>query len=252
MAPDSSWMNSFLADRAARRASQPGVRPGQAATRPASSASQAPPPPKRPVPPASSARAAQPASGFTPPSASRPTPAASTPARLHAPTPAQPRTPTPPAALGPACLRMALAAGLAWSLPAAAGAWRGGLPPGALVLLYWSLLALTVAAFAATAGAVHWLATQMGAAGSRARLALACARFAAPLTVLAGLALAGPAGLRLALLPLAATGLVLTALAVRAVYQLEWRWALVAALPAAALLAGVPLAAVAGVWAGLA
>jgi hypothetical protein len=147
---------------------------------------------------------------------------------------------------------MALAAGLAWSLPAAAGAWRGGLPLGALILLYWGLVALTVAAFAGTAGAVHWLATQFGAAGSRARLALACARFAAPLTVLAGLALAGPAGLRLALLPLAAAGLGLTALAVRAVYQLEWRWALVAALPAAALLAGVPLAAVAGVWAGLA
>jgi hypothetical protein len=155
------------------------------------------------------------------------------------------------ASLGRAYLWMTVGAGLAWALPAAAGLWRGGVPAWALALAYWALVLLTVAVFAAATGAAHWLACQLGARGSYERLAFACAAYAAPLTLLAGAALAGPVGLRLALLPMAGYGLALTVLAVRAVYQLEWRWALVAALPAAALLAGVPLAAVAGVWAGL-
>jgi hypothetical protein len=153
---------------------------------------------------------------------------------------------------------MTTGAALAWACPALAGMLRGGVPIWALVLVYWALAALTVGAFAAATGAVHALARMLNeAAGSNpqgeyARLAFVCAAFAAPLTLLAGLLLAGPDILRLALLPLAGYGLVLSVLAVRAVYRLEWRWTLVAALPAAALLAGVPLAAVAGVWAGLA
>jgi hypothetical protein len=143
-------------------------------------------------------------------------------------------------------------------LPALTGVLRGGVPVWALVLVYWGLAALTVGAFAAATAAVHALAGALGrtarsaAGGEYARLAFVCAAFAAPLTLLAGLLLAGPDPLRLALLPVAGYGLALTVLAVRAVYQLEWRWAIVAALPAAALLALLPLAAVAGVWAGLA
>jgi hypothetical protein len=158
----------------------------------------------------------------------------------------------PGASLSYAYVWVTAGAGLAWALPAAAGVLRGGVPGWALVVAYWGLVALTVGVFAASTGAAHWLAGRCGARGEYARLAFAWAAFAAPLTLLAGLLLAGPAPLRLALLPLAGYGLALTVLAVRGVYQLEWRWVLVAALPAAALLAGLPLAAVAGVWAGLA
>jgi hypothetical protein len=153
---------------------------------------------------------------------------------------------------------MSAGAGLAWAWPALAGALRGGVPSWALMLVYWALVALTVGAFAAATGAVYALARILGEAagssprGDYARLSFVCAAFAAPLTLVAGLLLAGPDALRLALLPVAGYGLVLTVLAVRAIYALDWRWTLVAALPAAALLAGLPLAAVAGVWAGLA
>jgi hypothetical protein len=121
-----------------------------------------------------------------------------------------------------------------------------------VIFAYLLMVALTLVVFGAAIAAAHALAERLGARGDFGGLAFACAAFAAPLTLIAGLLVSGPSPLRLLLLPVALYALALMVLAVRAVYDLDWRATLAASLPGAALLALLPLAAVAGVWAGLA
>ena len=83
------------------------------------------------------------------------------------------------------------------------------------------------------------------------RLAFACAAYAAPLFVALGAVVVAPALLRgLLLLALTLYAGLLTVLAVRAACKVSWTWALVAGI-AGVLCALLPLAAVAGAWAGL-
>ena len=146
---------------------------------------------------------------------------------------------------------MLAGAALGWGLPAMASLLRTSAPLFTVIFAYLALVALTVVTFVAATAAAHALADQLDAPGEFGGLAFVCASFAAPLTVAAGLLVSGPAPLRLLLLPAAIYALALTVQAARAVYGLAWRPALIVAVPSVVLLALLPLAAVAGAWAGL-
>jgi hypothetical protein len=146
---------------------------------------------------------------------------------------------------------MLAGAALGWGLPAMASLLRTSAPLFTVVGAYAALVLLTVVTFVAATAAAHALADQLDAVGEYGRWAFVCAAFAAPLTVAAGLLVSGPSPLRLLLLPTAIYALALTVQAARAVYGLGWRAAVIVAVPSVVLLALLPLAAVAGAWAGL-
>jgi hypothetical protein len=146
---------------------------------------------------------------------------------------------------------MLAGAALGWGMPAMASLLRTSAPLFTVLFVYLGLVALTVIAFVAATGAAHALADQLDASGSYGAWVFVCAAVAAPLTVAAGLMVSGPAPLRLLLLPTALFALLLTVQAARAVYGLAWRPALIVTVPSVVLLALLPLAAVAGAWAGL-
>ncbi len=146
---------------------------------------------------------------------------------------------------------MAAGAALGWGAPAMASLLRTSAPLFTVMGAYVGLVLLTVVTFVAATAAAHALADQLDARGEYGSLAFVCASFAAPLTLAAGLLVSGPAPLRLLLLPAAIYALALTVQAARAVYGLAWRPALIVAVPSVVLLALLPLAAVAGAWAGL-
>lgn len=146
---------------------------------------------------------------------------------------------------------VAAGAALGWGFPAMASLLRTSAGLFTVVTAYAGLVLLTVITFVAATLAAHALADQLEAQGDYGRWAFACAAFAAPLTLAAGLLVSGPAPLRLLLLPTAIYALALAAQAARAVYGLTWRWALLVAGASVLLLALLPLAAVAGAWAGL-
>jgi len=157
-----------------------------------------------------------------------------------------------PAARPERALKWMLAgAALGWGVPAMASLLRTSTPLFTVVFVYLGLVALTLVAFVVATGAAHALADQLDAPGEYGQLAFVCAAFAAPLTVVTGLLVSGPAPLGLLLLPAAVCAVLLTVVAVRAVYRLDWRGAAIAAVPSVVLLALLPLAAVAGAWAGL-
>jgi hypothetical protein len=125
-------------------------------------------------------------------------------------------------ALNPAA---SLERGLRWVLIGAAAGWgipamtillRTTAPLFTVILAYLLGVGATLMFFALSTAAAHVLAERAGARAEFGGLAFACAAFAAPLTPLAGLLLSA------------------------------------SAVPGAALLALLPLAALAGVWAGLA
>ncbi len=163
-----------------------------------------------------------------------------------------------------------------YALPALFSLVRGSASLPALLVALGLLVALTIAAVAAGTAVACGLAAHLAAYGFQprphllerqapagptasgvfqkavyARLAFACAAFAAPLSVALGVALVMPDLLRgLLLFGLSAWAAALSVLAVRGACRVSWTWAGVAGM-AGALCALLPLAAVAGVWAGL-
>jgi len=186
-----------------------------------------------------------------------------------------------PAASLERALRWCLAAAVVGSLLPAGLSLLRGTPVLTLLPVYAVLVALSVGAFAAGTAVACALAAHLSAYGlgwrpqlsarrflgdgaspagtapsvfQRAvydRLAFACAAYAAPLFVALGAVVVAPALLRgLLLLAFTLYAGLLTVLAVRAACKVSWAWALVAGV-AGVLCALLPLAAVAGAWAGL-
>lgn len=172
-------------------------------------------------------------------------------------------------------LRWCLAgAAVGLALPAGLSLVRGAAPLWVVWVAYVLLVVVSVAAFAGGTAVACALAAHLPAYGLRwrprllerepppaasglfqralyARLAFACAAYAAPLSVALGAALVAPGLLRgLLLVALSLHTLLLTVLAVRAACRVSWTWAIVAGTTGA-LAVLLPLAAVAGAWVGL-